>query len=304
MGPDMTFTLWQETDQGYEGQGHRRNMLASDFTTIGIACFVADGNCYWVQEFGRRSGSTAATQANNSTTSVSTWVDPSGLGPISLSADPSSLLIEPGGSRDFPIPSCATTWNGHPGTLEPDSMYFSVPDSSVVSLDFTNGKVKAVKEGKTTLTGTATIGGRDYRISVPVTVATKQPMYRLYNPNSGEHFYTANEQERGHLTSLGWRYEGIGWTAPVTGDPVYRLYNPNAGDHHYTKSASERDHLISVGWKYEGVGWCSGGSTPLYRQYNPNAVAGAHNYTTNKSENDYLVSVGWRAEGIGWYGVS
>ena len=133
--------------------------------------------------------------------------------------------------------------------------------------------------------------------------ATSVPMYRLYNPNSGEHFYTAKSPERDNLISVGWSYEGVGWTAPSTGDPVYRLYNPNAGDHHYTTSASERDALVSVGWNYEGIGWYSGGSKPLWRQYNPNAVAGAHNYTTSKDENDYLVSVGWRPEGIGWYGL-
>ncbi|MBO6115473.1 MAG: bacterial Ig-like domain-containing protein, partial [Lachnospiraceae bacterium] len=131
-------------------------------------------------------------------------------------------------------------------------------------------------------------------------------MYRLYNPNSGEHFYTSNAGERDHLVSAGWSSEGIGWKAPTTSNtPVYRLYNPNAGDHHYTMNKAERDNLISVGWNDEGIGWYSDDEqgVPLYRQYNPNAVTGSHNYTTNKSENDWLISVGWNGEGIGWYGV-
>ena len=131
-------------------------------------------------------------------------------------------------------------------------------------------------------------------------------MYRLYNPNSGEHFYTASVDEKNNLVNFGWRYEGIGWRAPVTSNtPVYRLYNKNAGDHHYTMSVSEKDYLVSIGWKYEGIGWYSDDSksVPLYRQYNPNAKAGSHNYTVNKSENDNLVRLGWRGEGIGWYGV-
>lgn len=54
----------------------------------------------------------------------------------------------------------------------------------------------------------------------------KISMYRLYNPNSGEHFYTASEKEKDHLNSIGWNYEGIGWTAPEKSNtPVYRLYN-------------------------------------------------------------------------------
>ena len=131
-------------------------------------------------------------------------------------------------------------------------------------------------------------------------------MYRLYNPNSGEHFYTASAGEKDHLVSVGWNYEGLGWKAPSSSNtPVYRLYNPNAGDHHYTKNKAERDMLISVGWNDEGIGWYSDDAegVPLYRQYNPNAVAGSHNYTTNKAENDYLASIGWSAEGVGWYGV-
>ncbi|MCW2282236.1 bacterial Ig-like domain-containing protein [Lactococcus lactis] len=134
----------------------------------------------------------------------------------------------------------------------------------------------------------------------------KVAMYRLYNPNSGEHFYTASSYERDSLKKSGWRYEGIGWYGPANGNgkPVYRLYNPNAGDHHYTLSSYERDSLKKSGWRYEGVGWYSKGTVPLYRQYNPNAKSGAHNYTTNKFENDMLIKVGWRAEGIGWYALS
>ena len=85
-------------------------------------------------------------------------------------------------------------------------------------------------------------------------------MCRLYNPNTGEHFYTAATAERDTMSSVGWRYEGVGWRAPEKSDtPVYRLYNSDVigGDHHYTTSASERDMLVRAGWKYEGVGWYS-----------------------------------------------
>lgn len=136
-----------------------------------------------------------------------------------------------------------------------------------------------------------------------VFAADGNEMYRLYNPNSGEHFYTSNINERNHLVSLYWNYEGIGWVAPKSGTPVYRLYNPNAGDHHYTTNVRERDMLVQKSWRYEGIGWQSGGSVPLYRQYNPNARSGSHNYTTSKSENDLLVRIGWKPEGISWYAI-
>ena len=130
--------------------------------------------------------------------------------------------------------------------------------------------------------------------------------YRLYNPNSGEHFYTLDSYERDFLVRAGWRYEGVGWTAVASSNtPVYRLYNPNAGDHHYTTSSYERDHLVSVGWRYEGIGWYSDDAqgAPLYREYNPNAISGAHHFTTDLYERLHIVSAGWRYEGIAWFAV-
>lgn len=137
------------------------------------------------------------------------------------------------------------------------------------------------------------------------------PMYRMYNPNSGEHFYTAAVAECEMLVDHGWAYEGVGWVAPATSSaPVYRLYSGT--DHHYTTSLGERNALIGLGWKAEGIGWYSDTSktVPLYRQYNPNVNpaaprnnSGSHNYTTLLAENNMLVNAGWRAEGIGWYGT-
>ena len=131
-------------------------------------------------------------------------------------------------------------------------------------------------------------------------------MLRLYNPNSGEHFFTVSPVERDHLVYEGWRDEGIGWVAPTNGDPVFRLYNPIAGEHHYTLSSHERDMLVDAGWNDEGVGWYSdkGKKIALYRLYNPYEYANNHHYTTSEFERDHLISVGWRDEGVGWHGVS
>jgi lysozyme len=137
-------------------------------------------------------------------------------------------------------------------------------------------------------------------------VSNSVSMYRIYNPNSGEHFYTASIAERNNLTSLGWRYEGVGWTAPAySSTPVYRLYNKNGGEHHYTVSAEERDNLVRLGWRYEGIGWYSDDShrVAVYREYNPNAFANNHNYTASSGEHNWLIGLGWRNEGIGWYGI-
>jgi hypothetical protein len=137
--------------------------------------------------------------------------------------------------------------------------------------------------------------------------STVEIMYRLYNPNSGEHFYTKDAKEKNDLIDCGWNFEGNGWKAPSTSNtPVYRLYNPVAGEHHYTMDAAERDMLVSKGWNYEKIGWYSDDSksVPIYRQYNPNQYACNHNYTTSVDEKNYLISISWHNEGIGWYGLS
>ena len=130
-------------------------------------------------------------------------------------------------------------------------------------------------------------------------------MQRLYNPNSGEHFYTASVAEKNQLISVGWQDEGQGWTAPNEGKPVYRLYNPNAGDHHYTLNSAEKDHLTTAGWHSEGIGWYSDvqKGVPLFRSYNQNAATGNHNYTTSRFEQESLLKAGWKDESVGWYGI-
>lgn len=131
------------------------------------------------------------------------------------------------------------------------------------------------------------------------------PVYRLYNGNTGEHFYTLSSGESDHLQDVGWSYEGIGWYSPKTGKPIYRVYNPNAqgGDHYYTASKGEANHLVSLGWRWDNNGkpvFYSGGKVNLYVEYNPNAQSGSHNYTTSKNEHNHLLSIGWQFGAVAW----
>lgn len=131
-------------------------------------------------------------------------------------------------------------------------------------------------------------------------------MYRLYNPNSGEHLYTKDSNEVNVLTKIGWRKEGEAWKAATSGQSVYRLYNPNNGDHHYTLDSNEYNQLGKIGWRKEGVAWYSDKSkgVAVYRLFNPSQTgAGSHHYTTDKNEYNTLKTKGWRQEGIAWYGV-
>lgn len=155
--------------------------------------------------------------------------------------------------------------------------------------------------------GTDIVNRMNALLSTKYVLLGSGDMYRIYNPNSGEHFYTSNKAEKDHLVSLGWKYEGVGWKAPtVSNYPVYRLYNANGGEHHYTMNVAEKNNLVKLGWKYEGIGWFSAdpndsNSVPLLREYNPNAFSNNHNYTTNANEHNWLVGLGWKDEGKAWY---
>ena len=64
---EAAFRGLQESSEGYAGQGHRRNMLSSDYTCVGIAGVEIDGEIYWVQEFGSKTAASEPQQSNNRT---------------------------------------------------------------------------------------------------------------------------------------------------------------------------------------------------------------------------------------------
>ena len=138
----------------------------------------------------------------------------------------------------------------------------------------------------------------------PVNPAVKSvPMYRMYDPNGGEHFYTGSVEERDFLINAGWQYEGVGFNFPVVGKPVYRLYEPATGEHLYTMDEEEKAKLLNEGWNYEGVAFNSAGENevPQYRLHNPNATRGAYHFTGSLEERDILIAAGWEYQGIGFY---
>lgn len=134
------------------------------------------------------------------------------------------------------------------------------------------------------------------------------PVYRVYNPNSGEHVFMTSQNETNATVKAGWTLEGVAWYAPtkdVSGAvPLYRVYNPNAngGDHHYTTNWKEYRSLVNVGWHDEGATFYVNGNIStlsVYRAYNPTPnVAGSHHFTTSWNEIDDIVNAGWRNEGM------
>ncbi|KGH34348.1 hypothetical protein [Lactococcus cremoris] len=140
-----------------------------------------------------------------------------------------------------------------------------------------------------------------------VTANFNGPVYRLYNPNSGEHVYTMVLAEKNNLVSLGWGYEGVLGTSYYTMNgqtydkiPVYRLYSKNSGEHLYTTSDYEVNQLKTYGWANEGIvfydasHYGSRQAVGISRLYNPRS--GQHFYTNNSEEAASLIKLGWNDE--------
>lgn len=104
------FVGWREDDDDYSGQGHRRNMLAGDFTAFAVACFEVNGVYFWVQEFGcSNSGSDSFTD-DNSKKNVQIAVN-SANGELVYDFDSASASITVG--KEFALPERLT------GVFEP-----------------------------------------------------------------------------------------------------------------------------------------------------------------------------------------
>ena len=111
-------------------------------------------------------------------------------------------------------------------------------------------------------------GYRDESTPIPFKVPNTQvagasAIFRMYNPNSGRHYYTAGAGERDSLKGVGWIYEkdeGFIYTALQTGTAeVFRLYNNNSGVHLYTASAGEKNAVLAtfpgIWVQHQSLGW-------------------------------------------------
>lgn len=75
---EAAFYAWREDDLPYSAQGHRRNMLHSGLTHIGIGHVIVGRSHFWVQVFKNRRSTpvTTPTSAENSTREMTIPVDP------------------------------------------------------------------------------------------------------------------------------------------------------------------------------------------------------------------------------------
>ncbi len=144
---------------------------------------------------------------------------------------------------------------------------------------------------------TISSGGSSTTASYPTTV----PIYRLFNTVTGQHFYTANKQERDLLLEKnaadGWTDEGIAFeTAQKTSIPVYRVFDLVNGNHIFTTDAAARDLYIANGCRDEGIAWYALATVGRKVYKLTDAKSNKVTYTTSKAEADSLVDLGFTCE--------
>ncbi len=166
------FEDWQEVNEPYEYQGHRRSMLSSNFTTVGIAHFVMNGIDYWVQEFRKGGVDPVYCAPNNSDAVVPVKVLKSQFTNLFLTSN--AQTIETAVDETIALPTIKAGMN----TKEhwPDTIYidarvtptWKIGDTKIATIS--GGKIKGLKEGTTTLTASYTLTDK-LKASVTMTIA-------------------------------------------------------------------------------------------------------------------------------------
>jgi uncharacterized protein YkwD len=153
------FEGWREDDDDYSGQGHRRNMLGSDYKYIGIAHVQLDGVDYWVQEFNTVATSLNKTAACDAVKTVGIQIDKDNITSKTVTVNPTSIELEPDETASLPTVyekiALSRSWPGSGHYVSGIAPTWSGYDSKIISVDKKNKTIKALTEGNTTLKATA-----------------------------------------------------------------------------------------------------------------------------------------------------
>lgn len=167
---------FEEADKMYEGQGHRRNMLSSSATAIGVACVEYNGIKYWVEEFRNPTGSTKATPANDSTTRVHVQISEQFIESRGFQASQASYTLEAGESVPVPSVTANTKLNTYRKitiTALPYYLKWSSDDPNIARVE--NDRIVAVNPGTAVITASCDIAMTTITVTVTSTAEGDTP---------------------------------------------------------------------------------------------------------------------------------
>lgn len=177
------FEMWQETNEPYEGQGHRRNMLQEGYTSVGIGCAIVGDFAFWVQEFSVETKGTPATKPTQSSQNVPVDVAVNAMEITELSAKPVEVTV----GKTTPAPQAQLRFRTASTYLSGKTFSasyipkWSVKNSSLVQVK--DGSLKGLRVGKTNLM--TELGNK--KLTVPVSVLLPAPTVTVeYRENTGK----------------------------------------------------------------------------------------------------------------------
>lgn len=164
---------WREDNDGYAGQGHRRNMLSAGFAAVGVGHVTFNGIHYWVQNFGSPATGAAATTAANGARTVAVSIDDANIIQKSLKASPATISVTAGKSASLPKLNLTLgvrgRWPSPTLPLAASNPKWASSNASVANIS--GSKLVEKKAGTATLTATA----NGVKATVKVIVAPSKP---------------------------------------------------------------------------------------------------------------------------------
>ena len=186
MSAAEVFNGWKEENESYGGQGHRRNMLSSNFKAVGIGHVVYQGCHYWVQEFGDKVMDGTASAANDSTQIEDVDVSSSYITAVKTNLDDVSLKVgEKVTTEDFSLAiNVKNQWGYQKDCVIENTCTAKIEDETIASLS-DDGVITGLKSGTTKIWVSNPFGDDFYR-TITVEEGTESKDDNTTNPDVGK----------------------------------------------------------------------------------------------------------------------
>lgn len=189
--PENTFKQWREDDDNYLNQGHRRNMLSSDYQYIGIGHVYVHGRDYWVQEFSRNGSGDADPGVNDVKTTVPVSVKKSS-GTLTLSAEKDKIEVEKTSTVSIPeVDGSFKIGNyTYPTSVTNEDYSVYIEDIDIADI-IDGGRIQGYKAGSTNLVIENLVDTSAADVKVPIDVTPISIKNASINLTSETYTYTS-----------------------------------------------------------------------------------------------------------------
>ncbi len=185
-----TMEQWKETNEGYSGQGHRRNMLGSNYTAFAVGHVTLNGYDYWAMGLAASNSGEASFTVWDSEGEIlveiaGKYITGSEVN-ASLAKD-STIELSTGVAKKLPTFSgslkVSGNWPGKDIGVKIASPTWTLSDPDFA--DIADGKITAKKGGTCTLTASFKLRGQTYKYNYKLHVKVS-PSEVILNPTSAD----------------------------------------------------------------------------------------------------------------------